>query len=245
MYVKRIVKILKTENMQLFTKEHKLFRLIEHNYDLLPVLNRFGISLGFKDKTVETICREKNIHSDFFLAIVNTFHNEEYFPEAELLSFSPLEIISYLKKTHTYYIDYVLPKLDFQLEQLIGSRKSDNKGLQMVHSFYQKYKEELIQHIENEEDNVFPYIEILVNNQKPKGDYSSLSFEEEHTNVDEKLNDLKNLIIKYLEPDYDENICNEFLVTLFRFEKDINDHARIEDVILLLQARNIEKRLNQ
>jgi regulator of cell morphogenesis and NO signaling len=117
--------------------------------------------------------------------------------------------------------------------------------LQMVNSFYQKYKEELIQHIDNEEDNVFPYIEKLVNNQKPEGNYSTLSFEEEHTNVDEKLNDLKNLIVKYLEPEYDENICNEFLVTLFRFEKDINDHARIEDVILLLQARAIEKRLSQ
>jgi regulator of cell morphogenesis and NO signaling len=231
--------------MEIFTKNHKLFRLIDHNYNLLPVLNRFGIRLGFKDKTIETICREKNINPDFFLSIVNTFHNEEYFPEAELLSFSPLEIIRYLKKTHTYYIDYVLPKLDLQLEQLIGSRTSDDKGLQMVHFFYQKYKEELIQHIDNEEDNVFPYIEKLVKNQKPEGNYSTLTFEEEHTNVDEKLNDLKNLIIKYLEPDYDENICNEFLVTLFRFERDINDHARIEDVILLFQARAIEKRLSE
>jgi regulator of cell morphogenesis and NO signaling len=114
--------------------------------------------------------------------IVNTYYNKDYFPEKELLSFSPPEIVSYLRKTHKYYIDYVLPKLDSLLEQLIKSSSSISKDLQMVDEF----------HI----------------------------FEKEHTNVDEKFNDLKNLIIKYATPDYDENTCNEFLITLYRFEKD-------------------------
>jgi regulator of cell morphogenesis and NO signaling len=231
--------------MEIFLKDHKVFRLIHHNYNLLPVLNRFGIKLGLKEKTVEAVCREKNINPNFFLAIVNTFVNEEYFPQDELLSFSPLEIIEYLKRTHRYYLNYILPKLDFLLEQLIESRTSENPGLQMVSQFYKKYKEELIEHIDYEEKTVFPYIEKMVLNNKSEGNYTILSFEKEHTNVDEKLNDLKNLIIKYLSPDYNENLCNEFLITLFRFEKDIYDHARIEDVILLNQAAAIEKKLRQ
>ncbi len=230
--------------MEIFSKNHKVFRLIHHNYNLLPVLNRFGIKLGIKEKTVETVCREKNINPNFFLAIVNTFNNEEYFPQEELLSFSPVEIIEYLKRTHRYYLNYVLPKLDFQLEQLIQSRTSDNQGLQMVSQFYKKYKEELKEHIDHEEKTVFPHIENMVIN-NAKGDYTVISFEKEHTNMDEKLNDLKNLIIKYLTPDYNENLCNEFLLTLFRFEKDIYDHARIEDVILLTQAAAIEKKLRK
>lgn len=231
--------------MEIFSKDHKIFRLIHHNYNLLPVLNRFGIKLGVKEKTVENVCLEKNINPNFFLAIVNTFNNEEYFPQEELLSFSPLEIIEYLKRTHRYYLNYVLPKLDFQLEQLIQSRTSENQGLQMVNQFYKKYKEELKEHIDHEEKTVFPYIEKMVINNKSEGNYTITSFEKEHTNVDEKLNDLKNLIIKYLTPDYNENLCNEFLITLFRFEKDIYDHARIEDVILLNQAETIEKKIRK
>ncbi len=229
--------------MEIFSKDHKLFRLIHHNYNLLPVLNRFGIKLGVKEKTVENLCLEKNINPNFFLAIVNTFNNEEYFPQEELLSFSPLEIIEYLKRTHRYYLNYVIPKLDSQLEELIQSRTSENQGLQMVSQFYRTYKEELEEHIDYEEKTVFPYIEKMVTNNKSEGNYSIISFEKEHTNIDEKLNDLKSLIIKYLSPDYNENLCNEFLITLFRFEKDIYDHARIEDVILLNQAKRIEKNI--
>lgn len=231
--------------MEIFSKEHKVFKLIHQNYDLLPVINRFGIKLGLKEKTVEALCREKNINPDFFLAIINTFTNEEYFPEDELITFSPLEIIEYLKRTHKYYINYVLPKLNTQLDQLIASSTSGNQELLMVTQFYKQYTKELIEHIDHEEKTVFPYIEKMITYKKSEGPFSIHSFEDEHTDVDEKLNDLKNLVIKYLNPDYDENLCNEFLITLFRFEKDLNDHARIEDVILLNQATAIENKLRQ
>lgn len=231
--------------MEIFNKDHKLYYLIDQNYHLLPVLNRFGIKLGVKDKTVENICKEKNINTGFFLAIMNTYNYEEYFPENELLSFSPLEIIDYLRKTHEYYLQYVVPKLDQLLSRIIASSKSDFKGLQMVDAFYKKYKRELFQHIGYEEENVFPYVVELVKNHKTNPSYTIQSFEKEHTNVDEKLNDLKNLIIKYIPPDYDENICNEFLITLFRFEKDIKDHARVEDKILLPLTIDIEKKVGR
>lgn len=230
---------------EIFTKSHKVYKLIHQNYNLLPVINRFGIKLGVKEKTVENICLEKNINPDFFLAIVNTFNNEQYFPQDELLSFSPLEIIEYLKRTHRYYINYVMPKLELQLEQLLESRTSNNPGLKLVVQFYQNYKKEFEEHIDYEEKTVFPYMEKMVIQNKSEGNYSITSFEEEHTHVDEKLSDLKNLIIKYLAPDYNENICNEFLVTLFRFEKDIYDHARIEDIILLKQGTAIEQKLRK
>lgn len=229
--------------MEIFSKNHKVAGLISHNYHLLPVLNRFEIKLGLKDKTVEDICTEKNISTDFFLAIVNTYHNEDFFPEDELSSFSPLEIISYLRKTHQYYIEYVLPKLDSLLNQLIKSSSSLSKDLQMVEVFYKKYVKELTLHINDEEENVFPYIINLAEKREKPGDYSIHSFEKEHTNVDEKLNDLKNLVIKYIKPDYDENICNEFLSTLFRFENDIKDHSRIEDKILLPITIKMEEKI--
>ncbi len=230
--------------MEIFTTDHRMIYLIRSNYHLLPVINRFGIKLGFKDKTVSEICDEKTINTDFFLAIVNTFHNQEYFPENELLSFSPILIVQYLKKTHHYYINYLLPKIEKLLKHLITGHESNCQELNMIHAFYKKYKIELLQHINNEEKNVFPYILNLIDKNGQVGlEYSLHTFEKEHTNVDIKLNDLKNLIIKYIEPVYDENICNEFLITLLSFEKDIKDHARIEDKILIPKVISIERDL--
>ena len=234
----------KLENMDRFTKKNKIIDLVEANYHLLPVINRFGINLGCKDKSLDRICKEQNINIDFLLVIVNTFNNANYFPEAELKSFSPTLIINYLKKTHQYYIEYVLPKLESLLKQLIESNKTEIHQLDIIEQFYLKYKEELLFHVNEEEKDVFPYITNLVEKKKNAIQYSIRSFEKEHTNVDVKLNDLKNLVIKYLDPVYDNNICNEFLITLFRFEKDIMDHARIEDKILLPQVAELEKALN-
>lgn len=230
--------------MNRFTKHNKVLDLVEANYHLLPVINRFGINLGNKDKSLDKICQSQSIDIDFLLMIVNTFHNEEYFPETELKSFSPLLIIDYLRKTHQHYIEYVLPKLASLLKQLIESNNSDIHQLDIIEQFYQKYKEELLIHINEEEQEVFPYITKLVDIEQEVTQYNIHSFEKEHSNVEIKLNDLKNLIVKYIEPVYDNNICNEFLITLYRFEKDIKDHARIEDKILIPQVVELEKRLH-
>jgi regulator of cell morphogenesis and NO signaling len=45
--------------MQLFDRNTRMAEVIHNNYLLLPVINRFGIQLGFKDKTIEEICMEK------------------------------------------------------------------------------------------------------------------------------------------------------------------------------------------
>lgn len=235
--------------MELFKSNSKMTYLVHSNYLLLPVLNRFGIKLGFQDKTVGDICDEKDIDKNFFLAIINTFHNHEYFPEDELQSFSSDLIINYLRKSHLDFIKFSLPKIELLLSKLVSSSKSND--LKVIQSFYNKYKDELLDHINDEEENAFPYVLEL---QKaydlktmplPKSirNYSIQSFEKEHTNVDEKLFDLKNIIIKFLEPNYNDKDCIEFLFNLFQFENDLTDHARIEDKILVPKVMKIEKEL--
>jgi len=229
--------------MTIFTKEDKLTSAIHSNYDLLPVINRFGILPGFRDKSIKVICEEKNINADFFLAIINTFHNSDYFPEKELMSFSPILIIDYLKKTHQYYLDYTLPKLENILDNLLNGCPHYCDEMKMIEAFYKKYKNELLIHLQYEDTNVFPYVINLINTQNKSG-YSIHEFEKEHTNIDEKLKDLQNLIIKYIEPSYNVNDCNDFLMSLNRFEKDLKDHARIEDKILVQQVIELENSLD-
>lgn len=230
--------------MQIFVSTDKMAGLIESNYNLLPIINRLGVRLGLKDRTIDEVCASNGINTEFFLAIVNTYSNGNYFPQQELLSFSPLQIVDYLRKTHHYYISYELPKIEGLLNQMLTGCENDCPSLKLIHEFFIKYRQELISHIADEEDRVFPYIIKLVEKgiHEPKG-YSILNFEKEHTNVDEKLSDLRNLIVKYVEPKYNDNFCNEFLIALDRFETDIKDHARIEDKILVPMILKIEANL--
>lgn len=237
--------------MELFTRDDKLSTVIINNQHLLPVLNRFGIRLGFGEATIADICTSRNINLPFFLDIINAFHNPDYFPEAELLTFSPVLIVDYLQQTHHYYLHWLLPKLEGQLENLILSGKDGDDKLKLLRMFFRKYKNELLAHIMDEEESVFPYVlgisEAFESGSALPEDWkgkSILTYEKEHSDVDAKLNDLKNLVIKFLVADYDDNLCNEFLTTLLRFEKDLIDHARIEDKILVPVVARIEKRFH-
>lgn len=237
--------------MELFTKDNKLSTVIINNQHLLPVLNRFGIRLGFGDATVEDVCRIRNINLRFFLDIINAFHHPGYFPVRELLTFSPRLIVDYLQCTHQYYLKWVLPKMENQLESLIMSGRNQDESLKLLRIFFRKYKAELLAHIMDEEESVFPFVLSLTDayeNGRPLAEkfrqVSILTYEKEHSDVEEKLNDLKNLVIKFLVAEYDDNLCNDFLVTLLRFEQDLIDHARIEEKILVPAVARIEKQMH-
>lgn len=230
----------------------KMAEVIHMDYNLLPVINRFGISLGFGEKTVEEICHEKNINTSFFLEVLNTFHDTDYFPKASLLKFPVKWLLDYLKKTHSYYLEVQVPQLETLIGKLIREASGGSKNIQMIEKFFNDYKTELTDHIEREEKKVYPYIsqleqalnsnEVDKELQKNISHYSIEDFEDEHDDVEVKLNDLKNIIIKYLPGPADDNLCNDILVLLFQLEKDLTDHARLEDKILVPMVARLEKK---
>ncbi|MFV0553682.1 MAG: hemerythrin domain-containing protein [Mangrovibacterium sp.] len=230
--------------MKIFTPNDKMNALILAEVNLLPVVSRFGIKLGFKERSIAEVCEAHRVNVDFFLAIANTYINADYFPERKLLAFSPLLLIDYLKQTHRYYIEYSIPKIEHLLDLVMKSSAGD-KSMQLISSFYANYKEELLLHFAQEERETFPYVEHLVKHQQyPSSEKRIYDYGQAHTDVEEKLSDLKNLIVKYLDADYDANRMNDFLHTLYHFEQDLNDHARIEDSILVKQVMSIENILN-
>jgi regulator of cell morphogenesis and NO signaling len=220
--------------MQEFTGNDKMVHLVQVNPNLLPVIHRFGIRLGFGNRNVEEICAAFNVDTAFFLAIVNTFHNKHYFPEEELLSFSPLLIVDYLKKTHAYYTGFSLPQIEELIHRLLLSTPERNSEMKMIETFYLAYKKKLLEHFDEEEEQVFPFVEKLVLHPESVRNRSfDFNFEKEHEHVDVELDDLKNIILKYMVNEYDELVCNKLMEEIYRFENDIHDHSRMEDAILI------------
>ncbi len=232
----------------------KLADAIHANYLLLPVLNRFGINLGFGDKTVEQICTEQKVNQQFFLEIANSFLEKDYFPQSELQSFPLKLIIDYINQSHIYYLNYKIPHIEKIIGRLIDEGNPENKNAHLlIQKFFREYISELTEHIEKEEKEVHPYILLIdqaLHDKKITRELKDIirkksidQYAKEHDNIEDKLFDLKNLIIKYLPPSNDYILSNAILFELFRLERDLNDHSRIEDIVLVPKVQMIEKQI--
>jgi len=230
----------------------KMAEVIHLNYQLLPILSRFGLHLGFGEKTIEQLCSEHDIDMNFFLVILNAYHDKKFFPHRHLKGFPLSLIISYLRKSHEYFLTVKIPRIDRLLEKLSpGGDEATTGSLQLIHRFFDEYCQELSEHIRREEEKVYPYafmVEEAFFSGNPRPgvlevirEYSIDDYESEHDNVEDKLNDLQNIILKYLPPTLDLNLCHALLNEMFRLESDLNDHARIEDKVLVPKVKLMEK----
>ena len=59
--------------MALINAETKLCDVILHEPSVIPVINRFGIILGVGDKSIRTVCEEKNLDCEFFVTIQHLY----------------------------------------------------------------------------------------------------------------------------------------------------------------------------
>lgn len=232
----------------------QLAEAIHNNYLLLPILNRFDIQLGFGNKTVKQVCNDKQVNISFFLEIINSFLNEDYFPQAQLQSFPMKLIIEYIRRSHIFYTDLKIPQIESLMNRLYQEAPDNaKKPFQLIIDFFAVYKNELFIHIENEEKNVHPYIlkideafqheNITSEIKKIVKEEPINKYVDEHDNVEDKLFDLKNLIIKYLPPANDYTLSNSLLFELFRLERDLNDHSRLEEKILVPKVQHIEQQI--
>ena len=114
----------------------------------------------------------------------------------------------------------------------------------VLQTFFNGYKNEVVSHFKYEEETVFPYIRGLMQ-KNVTVNYHINQFEENHTNIEEKLSDLKNIIIKYLPDSCASKEQNDVLFEIFQFEEEINTHTLIEDRILIPFVQEIEKRYGE
>ena len=63
--------------------------------------------------------------------------------------------------------------------------------------------------------------------------------------MDEKLNDLKSIVMKYMPETCDDNLIQNVLSGLYTLENDLSKHTYIEDELLVPMAESREKFLRK
>ena len=218
--------------MALINAESKLCDVILNEPSLIPVINRFGIILGVDDKNIRTVCDEKNLDCEFFVTILNTFINEDYFPENRLKSFCATQIVDYLTQTNTYYQQFQIPNIERHFNSLINQSDSDNNNLELMKQFFEELKKELLTRIEKDRTEWFPAIKAAADALHGESYGDPVRYHDEPDSLEEKLDDLKSLFVIHLRGEYDLNLCHGVIFALYSLEKDIKQHNRIRNRIL-------------
>lgn len=226
----------------LFSERMKMADLVHANYRLLFVLPRFGIRLGFGEKSIGEICRTHGINTSLFLLVCNIYTFDDFLPDAhELHSFTAEDLTSYLHNSHADYLREQIPEIRRQVLALVAC--SEAKNDKILERFFDDYSREVTRHFNYEETVVFPYIHNLSEGNPAAEGYSIGQFEENHSNIEEKLGDLKNILIKYLPENCPGTPRNKLLLDLFLLEDDLNKHSLIEDRILVPLVEQLEERM--
>ena len=226
-----------------FTARTRMSDLINEDASLLSSISRFGISLGFGDKTVKEACEANNIDSNTFLSVVNFLSEGNVEVDETYNNISIETVISYLKNAHSYFLDYKLPSIRTKLIDAVES--SGQLSYQVVFmKFFDEYFDEVRKHMDYEDKTVFPYvIQLLEGKLHPK--YRIAIFEEHHSDVDSKLAELKNILVKYYPAKGTNYKLNDVLFDLLSCEKDIASHNQVEDFFFVPVIEAIEQKLRK
>lgn len=224
--------------MDSFSVNMKASELVEFNPGLLMVLSRLGIVGSFGERTVSEVCAQHGLDAHTVILICRVYSSPDFVPgDDDLRKCSVADVLRYLHCSHDYYLRKALESMAESIEALIAPCRQDRQ--QVIWNFFLQYKSELRIHFEFEEGSVIPYVQnLMLGRHDPS--FSIDRFEENHSNIDEKLSDLKNLVMKSLPRECDDDRRISLLVFLFSLQNDLRSHTYIEDNILVPLARLLE-----
>ena len=225
----------------IFTANDKMSYIINNNHSLLLVISRFDLSLGFGDKTVKEVCKVNGIDTASFLAVVNFLSENEHDLSNTYESVELNSVIRYLKNAHSYFLDYKLPSIRAKLLQVVDSASGNAPFKEIFLNFFDDYFLEVKKHMDYENNVVFPYVVQLFDGQR-NSHYNISVFEQKHDQIDSKMIDLKNILLKYYPAKGSNHLLTEVLFDIYECEKDLASHNNIEDLLFVPAIKVLEQK---
>ncbi len=217
----------------------KLFDLILENPNLLTMLEHFGLETIVGDLTFAEFCEKNNVKTEIITTITNLyngFHNIEI----DIFRQNDIEfIVKFLKKSHNYYLREKYPEIQDLISKI--EKKIHNQEIKLISQFFNEYFNEVAEHLEYEDKIVFPYITNLLNNSKNNpNSFSVREYQEHHTDIEYKLTELCNLLLKHIKLQDADYLKSKLLNSILELEQDLYVHSIIEDKILIPLVHKIE-----
>lgn len=236
-------------------KDTRIAELVDQNYVHAYVLFYFGIRFyEYSELTLDEVCQKMGLKT---AQIVKELESPSHVFETDLPLISyPIDlIIEYLKHSHFIFIKHKLP----YIARLVENFKTSQEDYQAIERdlklVFPLFVEDFIEHIYEEEDTLFNYIQVL--EKASRGSYSPSSlyymmeknsvhkFAAEHQAHDDEMEGIRRITKDYYVDSHTPLHVRVVYHELKNFEKDLITHARIENEILFPKAMAIETRVRQ
>lgn len=217
--------------MAILNKETRLADALLHHPELIPVVNRLGVTLGVGQHTISSLCSEYGLNPAFFLSVVNTFIDEGYFPADPFDAFSLGSTVEYLRKTGAFYLRVQIPNIRRHFESLISKSGTDN-NLSTLHTYFEETASFMGECESKDVNDIFPE---LLSGGSPESLVESV---EAHEEAEARLHDLLRLFIGSLRGECDRNLTMAVVSAIHMLGKDYRQNNRIRRRILLKLSEN-------
>ena len=208
-----------------------MYDVLCDEHHLFQMLSRFGIPLGFGEKNVREVCKESDVDVTTFLAVANYVKVGPEVASYYVDKISAAALTDYLKRAHSYFLDFQLPDIRRRLVSSINCSDANEVAF-LILQFFDEFMRDVRHHMEAENNKMFKSVDRLLQGGSIS-DTQFLQFAHSNESFNHKLQELKNLIIKYYKGDGPNELLNMVLFDLFNCEEDLQLHRGVENDLFL------------
>jgi regulator of cell morphogenesis and NO signaling len=136
-------------------------------------------------------------------------------------------------------LSFQLPSIRRKLLEAIDCSR-ENEVAYLILKFYDEYMSEVRKHMQHENRKIFTYVNGLMEGVKTQ-DFEIAQFAKGHDAIDRKLQELKNIIIKYYTRTDGYEMLAGVLFDIFNCEADLRAHCAVEDALFVPAVQRLEK----
>lgn len=225
--------------MEKFDKNSKIGEVVAARPSLARVMDRFGLSYCCGGgKSLELACSQKDVDVE---EVLKEIEKAMAAPPEENLTELPLaELVEHVLNTHHSFLRETLPVVTRQLDRVVTVHGSKHPELAKAQSVFKGFVDDMNQHMEKEEQLLFPVISTLGGSQehpdagKLEGLIETLEAEHDHSGKD--MTTIRRLLNDYEPP---EGACGTYravLKGLEDIELDTQQHVLAENSIMFPKA---------
>jgi regulator of cell morphogenesis and NO signaling len=199
------------------------------------------------NKSLSEACREKGADLSHFVQQLETLTQT---PVSGAMNFKEWDLgflSDYIVNTHHKFVLKTLPELVFYTQKIAGVHGGHHPELIEVAALFTKINVELLQHLKNEEEVLFPAIKEAEKNASSVVKSTIVSeitrMQGEHEFAGGAMDKINVLTNNYIIP---EDACNTYRVSLKlleQFEDDLHIHVHLENNILYPKALKLAERI--
>ena len=191
-------------------------------------------------KSLETSCKEKSVDP---AVLIGKLKELEKVPVNETQNFNDWDLgflADYIVNTHHKYVHKSLPELVFYTQKIANVHGSHHPELLEVADLFAKINAELLQHLQKEENVLFPAIKEVLKSNSSESKNTIASeinrMSSEHEFAGGTMDKISEITSGYKVP---QDGCNTYQVAfkfLNQFEDDLHVHVHLENNILYPKA---------